>query len=164
MGTRGREIVGIDVSRVIDLLNKAYADEWLAYYQYWIGAKLVAGPMKESVVKELVEHANDELRHAEMVAERIIQLGGQPLLSPREWFDTTNCGYDAPNDTFVKSILTSNIKGEQCAISVYNDIVQEVGMEDSVTMNIAMQILQDEVEHEEDLQSLLEDIEMMLKR
>jgi len=44
MGTRGREIVGMDVTKVLELLNKAFADEWLAYYQYWLGSKVMPGP------------------------------------------------------------------------------------------------------------------------
>ncbi len=164
MGTRGIEIVKMDVDRVISLLNKAFADEWLAYYQYWMGARVVAGPMKEAVITELNEHAQDELRHAEMVANRIIQLGGEPLITPQKWFEETNCGYDAPADYFVQKILEQNIKGEQCAINVYNDIINEVMSKDHVTYNLALQILEDEVEHEEDLQSLLEDISVMLKK
>ena len=49
MGTKGRAIVGLDVEQLITVLNKAYADEWLAYYQYWIGAKIIKGPMKDAV-------------------------------------------------------------------------------------------------------------------
>jgi bacterioferritin len=64
----------------------------------------------------------------------------------------------------VKKILEQNIKGEQCAISVYHALIKDVGMKDPVTYNMAVQILQDEVEHEEDLQSLLEDLNMMLER
>ncbi len=164
MGTRGIEIVNMDVNRVLELLNRAFADEWLAYYQYWLGAKVVAGPMKEAAIAELIEHANDELRHADMVANRIIQLGGEPVMSPKMWFDFTNCGYDQPSDYFVKKILEQNIKGEQCAINVYNDIIKEVSQKDHVTYNLALQILEDEVEHEEDLQSLLEDISVMLNK
>jgi bacterioferritin len=162
MGTKGREIVGANVPRILELLNKAFADEWLAYYQYWLGAKIVAGPMKDAVIAELLQHSADELRHADMVANRIIQLGGTPLTTPRQWFDTTTCGYDEPTDPFVRMILGQNIKGEQCAISVYNALIQEIGMKDPVTYNMAVQILQDEVQHEEDLQSLMEDLEMML--
>ncbi|UCC95613.1 MAG: ferritin-like domain-containing protein [Candidatus Omnitrophota bacterium] len=164
MGTKGREIVGMDVKKVLELLNKAFADEWLAYYQYWLGSKVVSGPMKDAVIAELMQHAADELRHADMVTTRIIQLGGTPLLSPQEWVKHTNCGYDAPKDPFVQRILEQNIKGEQCAISVYNKMIQEVGMKDPVTYNMAIQILQDEVEHEEDLQALLEDLGVILKK
>ena len=164
MGSRGREIVKMDVNRVLELLNKAFSDEWLAYYQYWIGAKIVAGPMKDAVIAELLQHAADELRHADMVTMRIIQLGGVPPITPQKWFELTNCGYDAPDDPSVKAILGQNINGEQCAISVYNSLIEEVGMKDPVTYNMAVQILQDEVEHEEDLQALLEDLEVMLKK
>lgn len=164
MGTKGREIVGMDVERVLELLNRAFADEWLAYYQYWLGSKVVAGPMKDAVIAELLQHSLDELRHAGMVTTRIIQLGGTPLTTPAKWLEWTNCGYEAPDDPYVREILTQNIKGEQCAISVYNAIIQEVGMKDPVTYNMAVQILQDEVEHEEDLQALLEDLGAMLKK
>src|SRR4030042_1835408 len=85
MGTKGREIVGKYAERVIELLNKAFADEWLAYYQYWIGAKIVAGPMKDAVIAELMQHATDELRHAGMVSGRILQLGGPPGTPPQQW-------------------------------------------------------------------------------
>ncbi|HOT96275.1 MAG TPA: ferritin-like domain-containing protein [bacterium] len=164
MGTKGREIVGMDVSHVIELLNKAFADEWLAYYQYWLGAKIITGPMKDAVIAELMQHAADELRHADMVSLRIIQLGGTPLTTPKKWFEMSNCGYDEPSDPFVRRILEQNIHGEQCAISVYNALIQEVGMKDPVTYNMAIQILQDEVTHEEDLQALQEDLDFMLKR
>jgi len=70
MGTKGIEIVGMDVQQLLKLLNTAFADEWFAYYQYWLGAKVVKGPMKEAVIAELVQHAADELRHAGMVAGR----------------------------------------------------------------------------------------------
>jgi bacterioferritin len=164
MGTKGREIVGVNVKEVLSLLNKAFADEWLAYYQYWLGAKVAKGPMKEAVIAELLQHAADELRHADLVANRIIQLGGEPVTSPKSWYDYTNCGYDAPEDPFVMQLLEQNIKGEQCAITVYNAMLSETREKDPVTYNMALLILQDEVEHEEDLQALQEDIDLMLAR
>jgi bacterioferritin len=160
MGTKAREIVGIDVKKLVELLNKAYADEWLAYYQYWIGAKVAKGPMRGQVVSELDEHAGDELRHAGMLVDRIIQLGGTPVLEPEEWYKMTNCGYDAPKDPSVKALLKQNIKGEQCAIEVYKRLLDTVKDKDPITYNMALQILGDELEHEEDLQALLEDIKM----
>ena len=164
MGTKAIEILNLDAKHLVDLLNRAYADEWLAYYQYWVGAKVVKGPMKGAVIAELEEHAADELRHADMLVKRIIQLGGTPLIKPEDWYKHTNCGYDAPDDPHVKEILEQNIKGEQCAISVYNSMLAETRESDPVTYNVALQILQDEVEHEEDLQALQEDIELMLAR
>jgi bacterioferritin len=164
MGSRGREIVHMDVGVLLEYLNKAFADEWLAYYQYWIGSKVIKGPMKEAVIAELIQHAADELRHSEMLTTRIIQLGGTPVIKPQDWYKFTNCGYEAPEDPFVRKIIEQNIHGEQCAISVYNKLIEETGVKDPVTYNTVLQILQDEVEHEEDLQALLEDFDEMLKR
>lgn len=164
MGTKGRQIVGMDVDELLGILNRAFADEWLAYYQYWVGAKIVKGPMKDAVASELLLHATEELGHADMLALRIIQLGGTPLIKPEEWYKHTNCGYDAPTDPFVKEILAQNIKGEQCAITVYQNLLQLVKDADPVTYNIVLTILEQEVEHEEDLQSLDEDLESMMMR
>ena len=161
MGTKGREIVGMDVSKLIDLLNKAFADEWLAYYQYWVGAKVVKGPMRGAVVAELEEHAEEELKHAGMLTERIIQLGGTPILKPEDWYKMTNCGYEAPEDPHVRAVLEQNIKGEQCAIDVYKTLLETVKDKDPVTYNMVLEILEDEVEHEEDLQAILEDTKLM---
>lgn len=163
MGTRGIEIVRMDVGELVELLNKAFADEWLAYYQYWLGAKVAKGPMKDAVIAELLQHAADELRHAEMLTTRIIQLGGTPITTPKKWFEMTNCGYDAPDDPHVKLLLSQNIKGEQCAITTYQKLLEKTIAGDPVTYNIVLQILQDEVEHEEDLQALLEDYEIMMQ-
>ncbi len=161
MGTKGREMVGNKVDEVIDLLNRALADEWLAYYQYWIGSKIVVGPMKGEVMTELMEHAADELRHAELLVTRIIQLGGKPILDPDDWKKLTNCGYDAPEDPFVRKILDQNIKGEQCAISTYRKMMEMTKEIDPITYEIALEIMRDEVEHEDDLQGLVEDLENM---
>lgn len=164
MGTKGTEIVGMNVQQLLAMLNQAFADEWLAYYQYWLGAKVVKGPMKEAVIAELLQHATDELRHAGMVAARIIQLGGTPVTEPKKWYDVTSCGYDAPDDPFVEAILNQNIKGERCAIGFYKSLLDATQGKDHVTYNMVLQILQDEVAHEEDLQALSEDLELMLKR
>ena len=164
MGTKGRAIVGLDVDLLIGKLNKALADEWLAYYQYWIGAKVAAGPMRGAVTLELEEHATEELGHALMLVARIIQLGGTPLLKPQDWYDMTNCGYEAPEDPYVKVLLEQNIKGEQCAIEVYRQLVELTKNADPVTYEIVLQILTDEIVHEEDLQSLAEDIQLMKER
>lgn len=159
MARRGNSIIrGIEINEIISVLNKAYADEWLAYYQYFIEAKVIKGIMKDAAIAELTQHAADELRHANMVADRILQLGGTPLLNPKEWFTHTNCGYEEPKDFDVVSILEDSIKGEQCAISIYSQLVDMTRDKDIVTYDIVSEILADEVEHEEDLQALHDDI------
>jgi len=161
MGTKGREIVGSKAEELVEMLNKALSDEWLAYYQYWVGSKVVSGPMKGEVIAELTEHAADELRHAELLVTRIMQLGGKPVLSPEEWYKMTNCGYDAPENPYVKNILEQNIKGEQCAIEVYSKLLEFTSKFDLITHGIMLEILKDEVEHEDDLQAILEDMQSM---
>jgi len=165
MAKRGISILkGIEAQAVIEILNKAYCDEWLAYYQYFIEAKVVKGLMKDAVIAELTLHAADELRHATMISGRIIQLGGTPILSPGEWLTHSNCGYDAPTNPDVRAILDQAVKGEQCAISTYSNILDIVREKDIVTYDLVSQILADEVEHEEDLQSLFDDIEEFISQ
>ncbi len=164
MGKRGISLLrGIEAQTVYELLNKAYCDEWLAYYQYFIEAKVVKGLMKDAAIVELTQHAADELRHATMVCDRIIQLGGTPALHPQEWFTLSNCGYDAPTEPDVRKVLEQAIKGEQCAISVYSNILDLTREKDIVTYDMVSQILADEVEHEEDLQALFDDIQEFIE-
>ncbi len=164
MGTKGISIVDMDVDSLNEMLNKALADEWLAYYQYWVGAKVAKGPMRGTVATELLEHANEELGHADLLANRILQLGGTPLLSPEEWYKMTNCGYEIPADPYVEVLLDQNIKGEQCAIEAYQKLVNITKDKDIVTYNILLSILADEIMHEEDLQAIAEDIQLMKTR
>ena len=165
MGTKDRQIVkaaGIDLEELITLLNKAYADEWLAYYQYWLGAKVAVGIPREAVVNELIEHAADELRHADMLAERLTQLGGTPILEPKDWYNMANCRYAAPSNPDVRTLLDQNIHGEQCAIEVYKKLINFTKDRDPITYNLAVQIMEDEIDHEDDLENLKEDIKLML--
>jgi bacterioferritin len=164
MGQKGKEIVKMNVDELISILNKALADEWLAYYQYWIGAKIVKGPMKDAVISELNLHATEELNHAELLAARIIQLDGTPVLTPENWIKLSNCGYERPQDPYVEEILNQNIKAEQCAIKVYNEMLEITRDADPVSYNMFLTILSQEVEHEEDLSALREDIELMVAR
>lgn len=164
MGAKAREILTVDLNKLRELLNKAYADEWLVYYQYWIGAQVVQGPMRDAAIKELMEHAGDELHHAQMLANRIIQLGGTPILSPQGWYTASNCGYQLPEDPYVKNILQQNIAGERCAIDVYDALMKFTKDGDLTTYHLAEKILSDELEHEEDLENLLLDLHLMSKK
>ncbi len=159
MGKTGIKIVKMDVKELLEELNKALADEWLAYYQYWIGAKVAVGMMRPMVVGELVEHANEELQHADMLVERIITLGGDPIVEPKEWYEQTTCGYETPSNPKTKALVKQNIKGEKCAIQVYQKLLKMIQGKDSITEDMIREILADEVEHEEDLEAILEDME-----
>jgi bacterioferritin len=163
MGTKARDAVkaaGIKVPELVKLLNKAFADEWLAYYQYWLGAQLAAGVPKGEVIEELKEHAEEELKHANMLAKRIIELGGIPVLEPKLWYEEANCRYLPPKDPDIHTLLDQNIRGEQCAISVYYKLLEFVKDKDPITFDLIRKILEEELEHEHDLEDLKHDLEL----
>jgi len=143
---------------LVTMLNKALADEWLAYYQYWIGAKVVKGPLAEKIVSELMEHAKEEYDHAGMLAKRIIELGGTPLLHPKDWFVQATCGFLTPNNPESKVILDQNIQGEVCAVNAYKEIIAITPQEDTVTHEMLAKILADEEKHIKDLNELVDEV------
>ena len=161
MGKEAKNIASVDVDKLLEMLNAALAEEWLAYYQYWIGARVMEGPMRSEVEPELLLHATQELNHAVMVADRIIQLGGTPLLHPQDWFKHSGCDYDAPTDSYIEVILDQNLKGERCAIRRYNQIAAFTAGKDFVTHQMATQILAEELEHENDIEDWITDINRM---
>jgi len=161
MGKKAVDILKIDVQKLIDMLNAALSEEWLAYYQYWIGARLMEGPMRSEIEPELLLHATQELNHALLVVDRIIQLGGTPVIHPREWFTLARCKYDAPSDPYVEVILEQNLQGERCAIQRYKEIADFTSGKDHTTHQIATTILNEELEHENDIEEWITDINRM---
>lgn len=161
MGKHGIKIIKVDVKELIKMLNAALSEEWLAYYQYWIGARVMEGPMRSEIEPELLVHADQELNHAVMVVERIIQLGGQPILSPSEWMKLSRCDYEVPTDPYVEAILNQNLNGERCAIQRYEDIASYTSGKDHATHQMATQILNEEIEHEQDIEDWINDIQRM---
>ena len=165
MGMTGRKIVeqaGLNIDELLRLLNKAFSDEWLAYYQYWAGAQIASGLMAPSLRPELEEHANEELDHAKKLSKRIIELGGTPVLSPEDWYKQSSCGYLVPNSSDAAMLLKQNLQGERCAIEVYNKLLKYVFGKDLITSHIIRQILQEEIEHEQELEDLGADFQLIL--
>ena len=109
----------VDVAAVIDELNAALSEEWMAYYQYWTAAQIVVGPQRADIQKEFLIHANDELRHAGMVCKRIIELDGMPVTTPQEWYKRARCVYDAPTEKTVSYFLKTIKVAEECAMRRY---------------------------------------------
>ena len=137
------EVLNLDVQKLTEMLNQALAEEWLAYYQYWVGARVMEGPMRSEIESELLEHADEELEHAGKLITRIIQLGGTPVLSP---------------DPYIETILEQNLRSERCAIKRYQDIADFTSGIDYTTAKMAVEILEDELDHEEDILSYQHDI------
>ena len=149
----------IDVQKLIDVLNAALAEEWLAFYQYWVGAQVVIGLQRSEVENEFMEHAQKEFHHAVLLATRIKELNGTPVLDPRQWDALARCKYAAPVDFDVVSLLKQNIAAERCAIVRYQEIAEMTENIDFVTCDMAKQILKEEEEHEQDLVDYLIDIQ-----
>ena len=93
MGRKSKEIVRAKIEDVIADLNKAYADEWLAHYQYWLTAIWIRGMDADTLRDTLTQQSADELMHAEKLGNRIIQLGGTPVMNPNKLLEVSGCGY-----------------------------------------------------------------------
>lgn len=154
----------IDIPDLLAQLNAALSEEWLAFYQYWIGAQVVEGTMRSDVQREFDEHAMEEFNHAKMIAERIIQLEGVPVLDPMQWVVLARCKYKAPLATDVVSLLKQNIAGERCAVIRYEEIASLTNNLDYTTCDIAKRIMAEEEEHEQDLQDYLRDVEWTIQK
>ena len=153
----------IDVVRLLDNLNAALSEEWLAYYQYWIGSLVVEGAMRADLQREFEQHAQEEFAHAKLLADRIIQLEGTPVLDPMQWVSLARCKYSVPLKNEVLNLLKQNIASERCAIIRYEEIASYTNGLDFTTCDIAKRIMAEEEEHEQDLQDYLRDVEWIMQ-
>jgi len=157
MGRRGREIVDLDVKTIIKMLRAAYADEWLAHYNFLHTAQVVTGINAPQVSSMLTARAQEELTHATRLGERILELGGTLPSSWAEIPELANCHpFVLPrNPSDVKGILKAVLAAERCAIGVYQNLLKATLHKDSVTHELAEELLADEVKDEEHTENLL---------
>jgi len=158
MGTKGKQIVGMNVSELIGDLNRAYADEWLAAYAYNYMGQVVSGrPAAKHLAELLLDTSRDELEHQQELAERITSLGGKPVADISKLIEASNAGYPAPpeSESDFEAVVKTVIKAEQDAIEVYNQLAQKTHGKDPITYNLIMHILTEEVEHEDEFEMLL---------
>jgi bacterioferritin len=156
LGRKGREIVKANVSDVIADLTKAYADEWLAHYQYWLAAQWIRGIDADALRDILIQQSNDELGHGQRIANRIIQLGGTPTMNPGKLLETSGCGYKEPpsDPKDLKQVIQDVLDAEVCAIATYNKLAEKYRMTDLVTHEMFEDLLEDEVDDEEEWEKL----------
>ena len=156
MGKKARDILGLDIKDLIKDLDKAYCDEWLAYYAWWYMAQAVEGKGYEDMSEFLNKIAKDELEHATELAERIIELGGLPTNIPTLLVKNSNGGYpgvmkDLSDYDEIIKIVT---KAEAGAIDVYNKLAKKTFGKDHDTYQLAVHILGEEIGHEELFENL----------
>lgn len=154
MGEKGKEIIEIDVKEVINDLNSAFADEWLSHFQYFLYGQVIKGIDADTLKKELEKQSMDELGHAKILSDRLIQLGSTPTVNIME---TSTCGFLPPPEdrTDIKSIIELVLESERCAIDKYNKLAKKYHMKDLVTHEIFEALLNDEVSDEQDWEDFL---------
>src|ERR1043166_5016062 len=145
-----------DRSVVLKLLNEALATEiicTLRYKRHYFSAK---GIHAESVAAEFLEHAQDEQQHADQIAERITQLGGEPDFSPDGLASRSHAEY-VEGDS-LEDMIKEDLVAERIAIDSYKEMVLYLGEKDPTSRRLMEEILAKEEEHADDLANLLEDL------
>ena len=139
---------------IIKLLNDSLATELvciLRYKRHHFTAKGLASP---AIADEFLVHANEETEHADMIAERIVQLGGEPDFNPASLLQRSHADYDESKD--LKAMIRANLVAERVAIEAYTQMVRLIGDKDSTTRRIVEHILSQEQEHAEELSDWLD--------
>ena len=156
MGQRFRKTSGVDLKDLIADLNRAYCDEWLAYYAYTYMAQSVSGKGYEDMEEFLKKIAADELEHQGELADMIIKLGGMPTSNPIELEKNANAPYPAPpkkTDDYDK-IIDIVMDAEGGAIEVYRKIAKKTFGKEEVVYQLVTHIMSEEVQHEEMFENL----------
>lgn len=158
MGSKGTQIVELDVDDLLKDLNRLYADEWLAAYAYnYMGQVVTGRPAAKHLAELLLDTSKDELEHQEELAERIASLGGKPVADISKLIETSNDGYPTPpeNEKDFEAIVRAVIKAEHDAIEGYNKLAHKTHGKDPITYELAIHILSEEVEHEDEFECLI---------
>ena len=142
-----------DRSVVLKLLNEALATEMVCVLRYRHNYYMAKGPESKSAADEFLEHANEELQHADQIAERIVQLGGEPDLDPSGLKGRSHAEYRIGKT--VQEMIRENLVAERIAIDSYREMIQYIGDSDPTTRRMLEEILATEEEHADDLADLL---------
>ncbi len=138
---------------VIKLLNEALASEIVCVLRYKRHFYMASGVHSESIKSEFLQHAQEEQVHADQLAERIVQLGGEPNFSPDGILTRSHSEY-SEGDTMV-NMIKEDLIAERIGIDSYREMIAYLGNDDPTTRRLLEEILAKEEEHAEDLSSLL---------
>lgn len=139
---------------IVKLLNDALATELvcvLRYKRHYFTAKGVSSP---KIADEFLVHANEESAHADAIAERIVQLGGEPNFSPDSLSSRSHAEYDESKD--LQDMIRANLVAERIAVETYHQMITLIGDKDPTTRRMLEAILADEEEHADELSDWLE--------
>jgi len=138
---------------VVQLLNGALATELvcvLRYKRHYFTANGVSSP---PIADEFLVHATEESAHADKIAERIVQLGGDPDFNPQTLRERSHADYDDSKD--LQAMVRANLVAERIAIETYRQMISLIGDKDPTTRRMLEEILADEEEHADELKDWL---------
>jgi bacterioferritin len=139
---------------IVKLLNDSLATELVCVMRYKRHHYTAKGLASPAIADEFLVHANEESAHADLLAERIVQLGGEPDFSPATLLQRSHADYDESRD--LKAMIRANLVAERIAIEAYTQMVRLIGDKDSTTRRIVEHILSQEQEHAEELSDWLD--------
>jgi len=147
---------GADRNRVVEVLNEALATEIVCVLRhrrhFYTATGITVGP----VAAEFLQHANEELAHADRIAMRIVQLQGSPNFDPASLTDRSHSEYNASHD--LVEMIQEDLVAERVAIASYSDVIRWLGDEDETTRRLLEDILAMEEEYADHLLNLLTDL------
>jgi bacterioferritin len=143
-----------DRETVIKLLNEALATELVCVLRYKRHYFMATGINAAPVAAEFLAHATEEMAHADLIAERIIQLRGEPNFSPDGLAARSHAEY--VEGATLRDMIKENLIAERIAIESYREMIGYLGEQDTTTRRMLEGILASEEEHAEDLSSLIE--------
>jgi bacterioferritin len=143
-----------DRETVLRLLNEALATEIVCVLRYRRHHYTAAGIHAQAVAQEFLEHANEEQGHADLIAERIVQLGGEPDFNPEGLMTRSHSEYSATGNLL--EMIHENLVAERIAIESYGEIIRYLGDDDPTSRRMMEEILATEEEHAEDLRMLIQ--------
>lgn len=143
-----------DREQVIKILNEVLATEIVCVLRYKRHYYMASGIHAQAVAEEFKEHAAEEQRHADVVAERIAQLGGEPNLNPEGLATRSHSQYVEGNSLL--DMVREDLIAERIAVQSYNEIIRYLGNNDPTTRVVMEEILGKEEEHADDMKKLLE--------
>ena len=141
---------------VLRVLNEALATEIVCVLRYKRHHYMAKGIHSQAVAEEFLEHAKEEQEHADMIAERITQLDGEPNFNPEGLATRSHSEYVA-GDSLVE-MIREDLVAERIAIESYSEIIRYLADNDPTSRRVMEEILAKEEEHAEDLKTLIQTI------
>ena len=138
---------------IVKLLNDSLATELVCVLRYRRHHFTAQGLASSPIAEEFLVHANEELGHADRLARRIVQLGGEPDFSPDSLRQRSHASYDDARD--LKAMIKANLVAERVAIEAYSQLVALIGDKDVTTRRLLEDILADEQQHADELKDWL---------